>query len=510
VFYVLSIGFAVLAMKTKETAFTLPLAIVMYELMFFRGGTRKRLIYLGPLFLTMIIIPLTFVSLKLSPGAVLERITEVTKVHTEMSRLEYLFTEFGVIATYVRLLFLPVGQNLDYDHPLYGSFFEPPVLLSFVFLLFIFGLGVYMLRRSSGEAAGRLAAFGIFWFFLTLSVESSIIPIVDVINEHRVYLPSVGAISAAVSGAFLMVYKLKGSGARRAALVATVAAVIALSGATYARNEVWRSEIGLWQDVVMKSPLKARGHNSLGNSYLKENLLDKAIEHLQIALKLDPDYARAHNNIGIAYKSRGMIDLAIKHFQRSIKLKPDAMGTYINLGNAYYSKGRPDKAIDYYKTALYYRPDNAEAHYNIGVAYVADGQIDLAIEHYITAIEIDPENVDAYNNLGVVYMSKGMTDKALEYYNTVLRISPDYKNVHFNLGDAYFSKGLVEKAIEHYETFLDYIPDYAEAHYSLGIAYEAKGLSGKAMEHYRNALVLNPDYKEARRLLEKINKKENP
>ena len=35
----------------------------------------------------------------------------------------------------------------------------------------------------------RLIAFGILWFFVTLSVESSIIPIPMIICEYRVYLP---------------------------------------------------------------------------------------------------------------------------------------------------------------------------------------------------------------------------------------------------------------------------------------------------------------------------------
>ena len=37
-----------------------------------------------------------------------------------------------------------------------------------------------------------MAAFGIFWIFITLSVESSVIPIADVIFEHRMYLPMAG------------------------------------------------------------------------------------------------------------------------------------------------------------------------------------------------------------------------------------------------------------------------------------------------------------------------------
>ena len=37
-----------------------------------------------------------------------------------------------------------------------------------------------------------MIAFGIIWFFVTLSVESSVIPISDVIFEHRLYLAIVG------------------------------------------------------------------------------------------------------------------------------------------------------------------------------------------------------------------------------------------------------------------------------------------------------------------------------
>jgi len=61
----------------------------------------------------------------------------------------------------------------------------------------------YLLYRDRhAPGAGRLTAFGIFWFFMTLSVESSIIPIADVIFEHRLYLPSVGFFIAITSALF--------------------------------------------------------------------------------------------------------------------------------------------------------------------------------------------------------------------------------------------------------------------------------------------------------------------
>jgi hypothetical protein len=206
-FYLASLICAILAMKTKEIAFTLPLMIALFEFVFFRSGFKKKMIFILPLLMTLVIIPISMMGLHKPLGELLSDISERTRVQTDMSRWDYLMTQMRVVVTYVRLIFFPAGQNLDYDYPVYHSFFDPSVFFSFVFLALLAGLGVYFLRRAKREASGpgspdfppiapfyyRLAAFGIFWFFLALSVESSFIPIVDVIFEHRVYLPSVGA-----------------------------------------------------------------------------------------------------------------------------------------------------------------------------------------------------------------------------------------------------------------------------------------------------------------------------
>ncbi len=155
-----------------------------------------------------------------------------------MSRWDYFMTEMRVITTYIRLIFLPINQNLDYDYPIYRSFITPPVLLSFLFLVFLLGVAVYLLikvrkaetnskklevnseksedkrqnigtdERQKGDYS-RLFAFGILWFFITLSVESSIIPIDDVIFEHRVYLPSVGFFTAITAVVFFVAKSLR-------------------------------------------------------------------------------------------------------------------------------------------------------------------------------------------------------------------------------------------------------------------------------------------------------------
>ncbi|HAM51632.1 MAG TPA: hypothetical protein DCP92_13465 [Nitrospiraceae bacterium] len=185
IFYIISFISAFLAMKTKEIAFTLPVMITIYEIMFFEGKLTKRILYLIPLLLTMAIIPFTLLSLDKPVGSLISDVSEATRVETTVSRMDYLFTEFRVIVTYIRLLFLPIGQNLDYDYPIYRSFFDSRVFLSLLVLTSIISFGIYILCRYRRSAPHiKLISFGIFWFFIALSIESSIIPIVDVIFEH--------------------------------------------------------------------------------------------------------------------------------------------------------------------------------------------------------------------------------------------------------------------------------------------------------------------------------------
>ncbi|MBI4710220.1 MAG: hypothetical protein HY759_03835 [Nitrospirae bacterium] len=120
--YLASLASAILAMKTKEIAFTLPIIITAYEFMFFDEKIKKRVLYLSPLLLLMLIIPSSFIGTDTSLKGILRDISETARLRTTMSRWDYLLTEFRVIVTYLRLLFLPVNQNFDYDYPIYNSF----------------------------------------------------------------------------------------------------------------------------------------------------------------------------------------------------------------------------------------------------------------------------------------------------------------------------------------------------------------------------------------------------
>ncbi len=341
-FYLISIISAIFAMKTKQIAFTLPVIIVLYESLFFGGKLKKRIMYIVPFLLTLPIIPLTLIDIGKPFGDLIGDVMEATRDLTEMSRLDYLFTEFRVITTYIRLIFLPVKQNLDYDYPVYRSLSDPEVFLSFVFLVLIFGAGIYLLYRCRKSAPHiRLVVFGILWLYVTLSVESSIIPIANVICEYRMYLPSIGVFIATSTLIFMAVEWLgkRWKNPDKSIIGALILIAIVLTGATYSRNKVWENDVSLWGDVIRKSPGKARGYNNLGMWHYKSGQRRKAIPFFKKAISLNYNNSNAHNNLGLSYMGEEMIDQAVEEFQKAIRIRPYNGMYHINLGIAYLKKG---------------------------------------------------------------------------------------------------------------------------------------------------------------------------
>jgi Tfp pilus assembly protein PilF len=415
VWYVLSLLAAALAMKTKEIAFTLPLMIILYDFVFFPSTLKKKLLFLSPVLLTLIIIPISVMGTHQPLGEILSDLSEKTRVQTEISRGDYLMTQMRVITTYIRLIFFPVNQNLDYDYPLSRSFFTPSVLLSFVLLASLMGTAVYLIYKTQGakrkahsvespmpyaRGAMRLAGFGLLWFFIALSVESSFIPIVDLIFEHRIYLPSVGAFLALSAACVAAAVKVGEEQPRagKAVLRLVLLAMVVLLGATLARNTVWHEEGRLWDDVVKKSPGKPRPHYNLGLVYHEKGLLGDAIREYEITLALDPMDAEAHNNLGNTYSDLGRVDDALREYQTALRLKPDSHVAHYNIANTYFDLGRVEEALREYRTALRLKPDYAEAHNNLGGIYFSQGHIGEALRELQIALKLNPDYAEARRN----------------------------------------------------------------------------------------------------------------
>jgi tetratricopeptide (TPR) repeat protein len=429
--YLASLSAAVLAMKTKEIAFTLPAAVGLFEWFFFRGR-RRRFVGVLPFAAIALLVPLAV----LAPSAAITTasIDEAVRAGADASipRYAYALTQARVLVTYLRLLCLPVAQNLDYDFPVYRSLSEPAVVASLAFLSSILAAGVLAYlrsRRASFPTALRLrlVAFGIFWFFLTLAVESSLVPLADVIYEHRLYLPSFGAFLVAASLFAILVDGLSPVRARLAK-VGAAAVVLALAGATYARNTVWQDVGGLWLDVLGKSPNKARAQYNAGTMFfLGRGRLDEAIRHYQTAIRLRPDYADPHGNLGIAYERQGRLDEAAREYETAIALSPDQIEAHNNLGGIYLKRGRAADAVREIETYLRAVPTSTSGLFNLGLAYESLGRNEDAIAAFSRVVALAPGDAEAHEKLAGLYLRQQRPAEAIPHLQAVLARHPDHR-----------------------------------------------------------------------------------
>ncbi len=356
----------------------------------------------------MLIIPVSLAGRASGTADILSQLAGATRGFEELTRTEYLVTQFRVVVTYLRLLLLPINQNIDYHYPVFRSLFSPVVLASFMMLAGLLAWGVFLIVRSrTKDPALRLAGFGVLWFFITLSVESSVIPIPMVMNEYRLYLPSVGVFLAAGTGLGLMIERVRGKRIFWHVAVLTGLFPLLLAVATGIRNETWTDEVRLWQDVVAKSPLSDRAHYNLANNYMKDGLASEAIQAYRTALRLNPGHAGAHNNLGNALLDGFRAGEAIEHFSKAIDLDPEFVDARNNLGVAYLSIGKYARAVRQFRKALELKPGSPQLRMNLGIALFSEGLYKEALKQMKIAEVLNPQDADLQFYLGRIYLELG-------------------------------------------------------------------------------------------------------
>jgi len=262
----------------------------------------------------------------------------------------YALTQCRVVWVYLRLFFFPAGLNLDHHIELSQGPATPLVTLPALFLLVLLigVLGWLTWRRT-------VPAFWALGFFVLLAPSSSVVPVVDLMFEHRTYFPLACFTIAAACLVDQWHWSL-----RVWALVVLVAALLA---GTIARNGVWHDERSLWTDVIEKSPGKARGYFLLGQAFASQ----------------DPARARQLYERGLAIEQN---PLGETNLGLLLMAQNDLEGALVHLRQALHSDGR-----------------NALIWNNVGAVELRRGHLEDGIKALRTALEIDPCRFDARMNL---------------------------------------------------------------------------------------------------------------
>lgn len=325
----------------KEVIVGAPVLVLLFDALYVSGGWKaalkaRRGMYVG-LFASWLALAALVV---LAQG----RSESVGFDYRNAGLWSYLTTQAWAVTHYLRLCLWP--------HPLVFDYGTQPVvdvaswLPGALVVLTLLAATVFGLVRRHG-----LAYLGALWFVI-LAPTSSFLPIVtELVVKHRAYLPNAAVQLALVLGVATLLERLP-SAARFAAVALLLGVVGTFATLTHARNEVYKSELGLWADTVAKVPHNARAQACYGNDLRVAGRIDEAGERYREATRLEPDNPYWGANLGTWLLERGRYDEAIAELERSERLLPTYGMTLQNLGAAYLSLGRQEEAIAAWQRAL--------------------------------------------------------------------------------------------------------------------------------------------------------------
>jgi len=187
---------------------------------------------------------------------------------------------------------------------------------------------------------------------------------------------------------------------------------------------------------------------NLGIFYINNDQPEKALEHLNKSLSLDPDNTLTLIGIGLAHSLQGNLKESEQYYKKALSLDPTLSEAHNYLGFVYQEMGFLDKAAQEFLKAA--RNENYHSrelpYYNLARLYLIKKEKEKAYEYIKKSIEMNNNLVMSLNLYAVICEEFERYEEAIDYYQKAIKLSPDEINIKFNLAGAYLKKGDYEEA----------------------------------------------------------------
>ncbi len=347
---------ALCALFSKENSVLLPFSIALAEIWFFDAEYLRKLWSFARRRsrLTWVIVGLAAAVILFFAFGVLSSKLAAGYAKRAFTLSERVMTEWRIVIWYISLLFWPVPERLALEHyvDISTSLLNPfSTLLSLITILALIGGSICMRRKYP------IITFGIMWYFLNLASESTIWPL-ELIFEHRLYVPSFGLFLSAV--AILAAgsrYILKTLPEVDFAKILCCFLLVLASGSailTFVRNEDWHNRFTLLYDGVLKAPQLPRTNANFANVLIEFGQNEEALKYAEEAMRLGKPglecYAVSSNAIVGSLFQMGKHDEALARGEELLSNHPktvdgDAMPALcLTMASGYMNQGRETEA----------------------------------------------------------------------------------------------------------------------------------------------------------------------
>ncbi|MCF8229155.1 MAG: tetratricopeptide repeat protein [Bacteroidales bacterium] len=455
------------AMYSKQNAIIFPVAWLLIDFFFIRNKEnrvfKKYLIFAtSTLVIAFLIISFT---------------GNLPRETREIGRAEYLFTQFKVIMKYIQLSFIPVGQSIDHDIPVSANLIGIKELFSLMGIILMMAIGVLFYKNKP------LISFGIFWFLINLLVTSSIIPIKDVVFEHRLYLPVFGIIVILTS----VVFQLFSKARLKYLPYALLAIVLIFSVMAFSRNNIWHSKFSLWKDAVEKAPNKARPNQNYGIALLEKGDYKKARIQFNKVIEIDPEHVDAHFNRGNVRYKLGDYAGAVSDLEFVLQSHPKTPEAYDIIGKSKAKMKDFEGAVTAYDALIQSNPDYQIAYFNRGKVNAVMQNFRDALEDFKTYLDFNAANAEVMNLVGQTYLEIKDKDSALLYFDKAIDINNNFAMAYYNRGYLQASRRRFNAARRDFSAAIKIDPNLSFAYRGRGMVYYWTGEFKRAYQDMKRA-----------------------
>lgn len=186
--------------------------------------------------------------------------------------------------------------------------------------------------------------------------------------------------------------------------------LLALAGCVTTTNSPFAREAN--QQKAVKNYVR------LGTAYVSQGNYERARDHLQRALEIDPNSPGALSAMGLIYQQEGESELAEESFRKAISSDGSYTRGRLFYGAFLYGQGRYKDAQEQFSRASQDTnfDDRGSIFYNLGRTQDQLGQYDDAVNSYRRAVELNRGNASYLLALSTSLVRQGAYEEAQRYY----------------------------------------------------------------------------------------------
>ena len=344
----------------------------------------------------------------------------------------YFITQGVAIWHYLYRWFVPLNLVADNPaFPAYQSVLDAPVLFALGALIVVLTLLLWLWRSHAPLVFLALSAYAL------ISPTSSIVPLAEMVNEHRPYLPL-----ALISLCWLLPLgwyvgsRLKANRALFAGgLLGVLTVLSSFSLLTYQRNRVFSTSRTFWEDVVEQAPA-ARAYMNYGLTFMGKGDYEKAEELFLKSARRAPYWYFIHINLGILYQNTNRDALALDHFYKAVQFDQSGSLARVHRGEYYLNKSEYQRARTDFEKAALTSLEHFRINKGLATAYAGLGDAEKSVSHTRACLALErPQTV-----FSIVGISRPFWDSparyrpGVEYYRALTEDLPEAWWLYHNIG----------------------------------------------------------------------------